>query len=88
MNKFIGKSILLILCLVSLDSQGNGVNLVDSEDVEHKLKELKLEKIQADMIVAQLEESGRLDEREVKAAKREIASVEEDALAELKNQPH
>ena len=96
MNKLIGKILLFVFCFGALNAMANSsdkhsIDHVDNNvetNLEDKLRELKLEKIQADMIVAQLEESGRLDEGEVKAVKREIASVEEDALAEISKQPH
>ncbi len=88
MTKSIKKILFITLCFGCLNALANSSEVVSNDDVESKLRELKLEKIQADMIVAQLEESGRLDEGEVKAVKREIASVEEDALAEISKQPH
>lgn len=88
MKKLIIKVTLLVVGLGAFNALANSSDINPSENMEDKLRELKLEKIQADMIVAQLEESGRLDEGEVKAVKREIASVEEDALAEINKQPH
>jgi hypothetical protein len=96
MNKLIVKTLLFVVCFGAYNAMANSsdkrtIDQIDNNienNIEDKLRELKLEKIQADMIVAQLEESGRLDEGEVKAVKREIASVEEDALAEISKQPH
>jgi hypothetical protein len=88
MNNLFIKVTFLVVSLGAFNALANSSDINPSENMEDKLRELKLEKIQADMFVAQLEQSGRLDEGEVKAVKREIASVEEDALAEINKQPH
>lgn len=55
-------------------------------DLETKLNALKLERIQAEVMINNMENSGRLTHAQALEAKREISSVHEENIENLKSQ--
>lgn len=55
-------------------------------NLEQMLGAIKLEKIQVETMVDTMQSSGRISAEEAERAKREIASVKEEDIEEIKNQ--
>lgn len=58
----------------------------DTKSIEQMLSSMKFEKRQAEMMINRLVKSGRLNHDEALRAKREIASVQEESLSEMKSE--
>jgi hypothetical protein len=78
------KFILLFSFLNTSSSFANESEIVNKNDVEEKLFLLKLEKIQAEAILKNLGDSGRMNKPEINKVKREIASIQEEGIKEIK----
>lgn len=78
------KSVCLsILVSLSLSSQ---VFAGEGKSIDQMINALKFEKLQAEVMINKMTKSGRMNGAEAVRAKREIASVQEESLNEMKTE--
>lgn len=73
-------STLILICLSSQVIAGEG------KSIDQMIHSLKFEKIQAEIMINKMAQSGRINKEEASRAKRAIASVQEESLEEMKNE--
>ena len=56
----------------------------EEETIEQKLASLKLERIQAEIMIKKMRKIGRLSEKEMNQATRSIASIKEDSINDIR----
>jgi hypothetical protein len=58
----------------------------EDKSIDQMLASLKMEKIQADLLIEAMARRGKLDSDQVSHAKREVASIKEEDVQDLKAQ--
>mgnify|MGYP005685098741 CR=1 FL=1 len=73
-----------ILFLVAIATMSFQV-MAESKTIDQMISSMKLEKMQAEVMINRLAQSGRFNSEEAQRAKREIASVQEESVQEMKS---